>query len=881
MWLLCPVTVLFIISAGSGASPPTYVDVRARDTWNLEVRWTADGERRRGVQVYEIQIGRNENFTVVDQRNVSKEAPGAGVLFLTWVWTSALPLQCADHSVRIRCVFSSSLTSSWSAWTTAYGQQHSPSGQVQLFPVQQVLQEGTSTIFCCIPADGANVTAMKLGNVLYTLSPVGGRVQAIREERLDSSLFGVNLICQDDSGSKNIVLNYVTFPPQRPQNLSCETSDLRNIVCSWIAGRKPNLSNNHRRRYTLQFQRSDGVNVTDIPCDISRCTFKMVAEQSFYNISVVVRNALGEERQSYAFNISDRVFPVAEDVSVLAGVTDAEVSWALSGNFSSLQFSCRIRLESAGGQRELQVKVPEWERRVTEHVKHLQPSCQYSITLCCHLLENSCRYTTKPTHFTTDPLVTLSVWRRIERRAHNRSIAVLWKTFNSGSDSNVQVFEVCVKQKDALKSVCENVTKTQVDLTVGAGVYHVSVRAVTLVGLSEPAHITVPSDHPVSKLVEKRIMGDAEGFLLSWSSLSSATGGYIVDWCRRGSATPCDLQWSKVPANQTSLFLTADGFQKGCRYTFRIFSCHSEGDLVHEKQIGYLEEQKPVQFPELEFPPSVSWTSVKLEWSFNEEDPAHPGFITGYMITVHNDSQWNSTHNVWSLSVQMPDCKSLEVAGLQESQQYTICLAACTCVGCGPVTTLTITTLQNRYLLLAKVLTPLLVVMGCFLCFWPCRKTLTGIAVDVFKFPSDHTMKVLELDGNLYEVSENLRALQVEDCKCCELEIMEAPSTVAEKSCLLFTDSSWKQKDLSVLAAPPLTENRPTPVGWAAAENAPPCREPGGETMTSMVNLTYLSSLPCPEDPEGAPPYHTSQEAGPSSDGYVTSITMVTRCDSG
>ncbi|KAK1806302.1 hypothetical protein P4O66_000180 [Electrophorus voltai] len=579
--------------------------------------------------------------------------------------------------------------------------------------MQQVLQEGTSTIFCCIPADGANVTAMKLGNVLYTLSPVGGRVQAIREERLDSSLFGVNLICQDDSGSKNIVLNYVTFPPQRPQNLSCETSDLRNIVCSWIAGRKPNLSNNHRRRYTLQFQRSDGVNVTDIPCDISRCTFKMVAEQSFYNISVVVRNALGEERQSYAFNISDRVFPVAEDVSVLAGVTDAEVSWALSGNFSSLQFSCRIRLESAGGQRELQVKVPEWELRVTEHVKHLQPSCQYSITLCCHLLENSCRYTTKPTHFTTDPLVTLSVWRRIERRAHNRSIAVLWKTFNSGSDSNVQVFEMCVKQKDALKSVCENVTKTQVDLTVGAGVYHVSVRAVTLVGLSEPAHITVPSDHPVSKLVEKRIMGDAEGFLLSWSSLSSATGGYIVDWCRRGSATPCDLQWSKVPANQTSLFLTA------------------------------------------------------------------------------------------------------------------------------------------------------------------------GIAVDVFKFPSDHTMKVLELDGNLYEVSENLRALQVEDCKCCELEIMEAPSTVAEKSCLLFTDSSWKQKDLSVLAAPPLTENRPTPVGWAAAENAPPCREPGGETVTSMVNLTYLSSLPCPEDPEGAPPYHTSQEAGPSSDGYVTSITMVTRCDSG
>uniref|UniRef100_A0AAY5EHY7 Oncostatin M receptor n=1 Tax=Electrophorus electricus TaxID=8005 RepID=A0AAY5EHY7_ELEEL len=723
------------------------------------------------------------------QRNVSKEAPGAGVLFLTWVWTSALPLQCADHSVRIRCVFSSSLTSSWSAWTTAYGKK--------LFPVQQVLQEGTSTIFCCIPADGANVTAMKLGNVLYTLSPVGGRVQAIREERLDSSLFGVNLICQDDSGSKNIVLNYVTFPPQRPQNLSCETSDLRNIVCSWIAGRKPNLSNNHRRH---------GVNVTDIPCDISRCTFKMVAEQSFYNISVVVRNALGEERQSYAFNISDR------------------------GVWTPLSVLHHTLLPPAGKQLPLHHQThplynrsPDLRDQLLSESLPQRDQCwdKQSLSLLLY----------------PDPLVTLSVWRRIERRAHNRSIAVLWKTVSLRLNSNVQVFEVCVKQKDALKSVCENVTKTQVDLTVGAGVYHVSVRAVTLVGLSEPAHITVPSDHPV----EKRIMGDAEGFLLSWSSLSSATGGYIVDWCRRGSATPCDLQWSKVPANQTSLFLTADGFQKGCRYTFRIFSCHSEGDLVHEKQIGYLEEQS--EHTQL-YTHTVSWTSVKLEWSFNEEDPAHPGFITGYMITSLTHTL---THTLSKEMVVMPDCKSLEVAGLQESQQYTICLAACTCVGCGPVTTLTITTLQNRYLLLAKVLTPLLVVMGCFLCFWPCRKT----------------------------------ALQVEDCKCCELEIMEAPSTVAEKSCLLFTDSSWKQKDLSVLAAPPLTENRPTPVGWAAAENAPPCREPGGETMTSMVNLTYLSSLPCPEDPEGAPPYHTSQEAGPSSDGYVTSITMVTRCDSG
>lgn len=40
----------------------------------------------------------------------------------TWTWTSELPLECVDHSVRIRHFFNQSVPSPWSDWKTNYGE---------------------------------------------------------------------------------------------------------------------------------------------------------------------------------------------------------------------------------------------------------------------------------------------------------------------------------------------------------------------------------------------------------------------------------------------------------------------------------------------------------------------------------------------------------------------------------------------------------------------------------------------------------------------------------------------------------------------------------------------------------------------------------------
>ncbi|KAI5627479.1 leukemia inhibitory factor receptor [Silurus asotus] len=193
------------------------------------------------------------------------------------------------------------------------GEQKVPSSRARLFPAQEVLQEGSSIFFCCIPPDGARVTAIHFSNTPYPLINIGRRVRAIRVLQLNITMMGVNLVCQDDSGNERAVLNYVTFPPEKPKNLSCATRNLKNIVCSWTPGREPNLSSVRRRRYTLHILNSHGVM---FPCDKrpSSCEFPVLPDLIFYNISVVVKNSLGEERESYAFNITHRGVSAAEQL---------------------------------------------------------------------------------------------------------------------------------------------------------------------------------------------------------------------------------------------------------------------------------------------------------------------------------------------------------------------------------------------------------------------------------------------------------------------------------------------------------------------------------------------------------------------------------------
>lgn len=200
---------------------------------------------------------------------------------------------------------------------------------------------------------------------------------------------------------------------------------------------------------------------------------------------------------------------------------------------------------------------------------------------------------------------------------------------------------------------------------------------------------------PVSKWLYGAV---AAALNLSWDKRESATCGYTVEWCIPGDKDPWALQWMKVPAGSNMLslpagtffflfcsepvterfffmvstlirFCFAGNFKAGCRYTFNIYGCTENGHKLLEIQTGYIQELrecwsllkqeacacwcfysvKCVCFPKNSFSESVEApnldtftsesSSVTLEWHYNEDDEAHPAFITGYLVTAQEVQQ--------------------------------------------------------------------------------------------------------------------------------------------------------------------------------------------------------------------------------------------------
>uniref|UniRef100_A0A672MJF7 Oncostatin M receptor n=1 Tax=Sinocyclocheilus grahami TaxID=75366 RepID=A0A672MJF7_SINGR len=564
-------------SAVKTVTVPDVIELQALDMWRLEVKWIMNQNEEQRNQTYEIQVGRTTNMDIVDSMNVSR---GSLEAVHTLVWTSQLPLNCVDHSVRIRLI-------SCASPSKHVGQPASavkpPPG---MFPDDQVLREGSTVMFCCIYPKETHITSMFFDNTLYKVINVSAQVKAIRVENIKvTNSFGVNFYC--DRNSDVTAYNFVT----------CE--------------------------YKCPIVQHNSNPCENLPYQINKMNFTEMLKHILCSSVVVVLQDLdkngSDSMQCYAFRL-----------------------------------------------------------------QHLKPSTLYSVRGRCAVQGNDWG------RWTTQRLFITGKQRVMGQHKHLYKRSVLTRftlpQVSNDSESYIKAYEVCVSYRNTEMSVCMNVTQTQVELTRDINMSDITVRAVIQSGLSEPAHITIPSAYTDSMLSEKRIMGNEKGFQLTWTRDSAATCGYTIEWCMLGIALPCNLQWRKVPANQTCLNLNSGDFKAGVQYAFEIYGSSAEGHRRHEKQIGYLKEQSKSAHTHFT-------CHITLKWSFNEKDPSHAGFITGYVITIQDYSEVGS--DLSKQSVDDPHSKSWTVSGLEEDWPYIFQLAACTSAGCGPETTATFRTRQN------------------------------------------------------------------------------------------------------------------------------------------------------------------------------------------
>ncbi|KAA0716632.1 Oncostatin-M-specific receptor subunit beta [Triplophysa tibetana] len=538
-------------------SVPDIVKLQALDMWRLEIKMSMSEEKRN--QTYEIQVARTKSMDIIDRMSLNAVAD-------TVIWTSQMPLNCTDHSVRMRRISDNSTIGSWSAWKTHYGgvaaesqpkkikRDENLSQDVKMYPENQVLKEGSTLLFCCVHSEDAHITDMFFNNTEYKVINISSRVKAIKVENITvSNLYGVSFYCSKDS-SKG-ALNFVTFPPEKPHRIRCETTDLRKISCTWKVRRAPNLSGSRKRKYRLLIRDSKPVTCSLKNSHLVTCSFPVIQQQVTYNITLLVTNSLGRESEQYTFNITDTVFPLPERYDVTAGVSDAVMDLQLNGSF-------RVT-SGVGGQtmffvlykQELQMNGSDSFQHFIFEVQKLQPSTRYTTRGRCATQDNDWGRWTSSRAFLTGPLVIVYVWRQI-RNIPVRTVTLLWHTVKSDPEVYIEAYEVCKNHTDPQSNKCINTSETRVDLPVDVHVCDFMVRAVSQTGLSVPSQITIPSAYTEAVMHEKRIVGNAEGIQLSWTRSSSSTCNYTVEWCMLGVA--CSLQWRKVPVNQTYLSLEAD-----------------------------------------------------------------------------------------------------------------------------------------------------------------------------------------------------------------------------------------------------------------------------------------------------------------------------------
>ncbi|KAM7017805.1 leukemia inhibitory factor receptor isoform 2-T2 [Tautogolabrus adspersus] len=693
-------------------SRPSITHLQAlSDRQSLLVSWQLNHSGLLG-DVYEIQIGRTLNHTIIYNRNISVASIDSHEY--TWTWTSDLPLECVDHSVRIRIFYNDSVLSPWSSWKTNDGAK--AENRTKIFPFQRVLREGTSAMFCCVPPLGVNITSISIDNKPHPLINISDKVKAITVEKLtilESIIDAVSIKCSDDAGNNNHILNYPSSPPQKPKNLSCGTSDMKTVTCTWDSDRKQELDKHNKKTHTLHIHNSDQ---PPILCEQLSCTFPAIPQLEEYNISVEVKDLLGKETESYSFNISDRVFPVVARYSVSPGATDTTVSWFMLWDLPQVILFCQVT--TVPGSTTV-MKCNSVGVFCKVKLEHLQPNTRYTTRVRCSADGRLWGKWTPPVTFKTYPLVTLDVWRRITQLPDqsSRQVTLMWTPPVTGSAAtvNIEGYKVQWSQGGRNQTELKNNGQTQAEVSIGPGQCDFTVQAVVNIGSTVPAQITVPQM-------------EGQGH-----------------------------------------------FKAGCRYTFSIYGCRENGHRLLEMQTGYLQELKSVASPSLVEMVQSTSSSVTLEWFYSEDDASHSAFITGYLITVQElGSVTLSGHvsDLLNVLVSDPHRKSVTIDGLQQNQEYTFCVSALTKEGPGQAASITVRTKTNYSALMVKILTPFFLLLGCTVLLWPQRKTLQRGLMGIIFYPAGMNIKTPELDRSLQETGEWLQSQKPEECRSCDIEIL-------------------------------------------------------------------------------------------------------------
>nr|XP_009447523.2 leukemia inhibitory factor receptor isoform X2 [Pan troglodytes]XP_016808883.2 leukemia inhibitory factor receptor isoform X2 [Pan troglodytes] len=766
-------------------------------TSTLYLKWNDRGSvfPHRSNVIWEIKVLRKESMELIKLVTHNTTLNGKDTLH-HWSWASDMPLECAIHFVEIRCYIDSlhfSGLKEWSDWSPVKNISWIPDSQTKVFPQDKVILVGSDITFCCVSQE--KVLSALIGHTNCPLIHLDGENVAIKIRNISvSASSGTNVVFTTEDNIFGTVI-FAGYPPDTPQQLNCETHDLKEIICSWNPGRVTALVGPRATSYTL-VESFSGKYVrlkrAEAPTNESyQLLFQMLPNQEIYNFTLNAHNPLGLSQSTILVNITEKVYPHTPTSFKVKDInsTAVKLSWHLPGNFAKINFLCQIEIKKSNSvqeQRNVTIKGVENSSYLVALDK-LNPYTLYTFRIRCstETFWKWSKWSNKKQHLTTEasPSKGPDTWR--EWSSDGKNLIIYWKPLPiNEANGKILSYNVSCSSDEETQSLSEIPDpQHKAEIRLDKNDYIISVVAKNSVGSSPPSKIA-SMEIPNDDLKIEQVVGMGKGILLTWHYDPNMTCDYVIKWCNSSRSEPCLMDWRKVPSNSTETVIESDEFRPGVRYNFFLYGCRNQGYQLLRSMIGYIEELAPIVAPNFTVE-DTSADSILVKW---EDIPVEElrGFLRGYLFYFGKGERDTSKMRVLESgrsdikvkNITDISQKTLRIADLQGKTSYHLVLRAYTDGGVGPEKSMYVVTKENSVGLIIAILIPVAVavivgVVTSILCYRKREWIKETFYPDI---PNPENCKALQFQKSVCEGSSALKTLEMNPCTPNNVEVLETRS---------------------------------------------------------------------------------------------------------
>ncbi|XP_069602030.1 leukemia inhibitory factor receptor [Ranitomeya imitator] len=755
----------------------------------------------------EMNVLRGDNLLALNETVVEHWFPHLETFH--WKWKSDFPLNCTSHSVRVRCFVheehynGEKRQSGWSATKTVNGSSDEGEDEGRVFPEDITVLVGSNVNYCCKLKSGDQIKSInfKSHKDEYPLVDLGDGVAGIRLTSLPMSHpSGDNIFCNThETPYVTGTVVFVGYPPDEPQDFSCEARHLNVINCTWKAGRDSGLYGVDRgTKYTL-YESFSGVNTS---CsgfredqDEFNCSYDIKKEQELHQFLLLATNPLGTSNASFTIHVTERIHPLPIEKLIIRDTSASEVylSWILPGTYTSVNLLCEVEVKPMHGEPETRNFTLEGLIKDSHYhcdINNLHPFHVYDFGVRCASYDHFWKWSDwrsakRHRTLTATPFRKLDIWREILWSAEGRKIEVFWKRFTvREANGEVIAYGVTWRPLDGADTIQEiQVTadrnRTSITLTDGRD-YEITVRAINSAGSSPPSRITTVLLS--SEVVVEQIDGGGNGINITWSRDPNASCGYLVKWVPSSLPLDSSLMWERFSSSSSSGFISSKLFQPGQKYNVSLYRCENDDHQLLREMNVYSEELAPLVAPNLTIQETTS-SSVLVKWEDISEENLR-GFLQGYLFYVVKQQNNASFSRFQDLvrhtetkirNITDPAVRVLKIQDLQSGTSYTLGLQAYTNGGMGPIKYFSVLTSDNAVKIILAILIPIVIVVVLVIVTSAvCYKKREWIKETFYpEIPNPENSKALQFPKNVTEGSKTIKTLEMNRCTPSSVEVVE------------------------------------------------------------------------------------------------------------